>query len=593
MRRILSALFLIFLALVCILFGSGLIYARPIQLKIISGVGGSAGIISGPLSIIGITPTGGNFTPGIQNGVVATINVTLSNGGSFSAAGGTLSITGTNSGGFHISGTSLLQSSASGGTAAGTYNDFTIRATLVSAINSPQDQAQSWTTPPPSGGYVSYSASCGTANGDSGSNITVDYSQTCASMPPIGQSVTAEQGLYAGSTETTTMKAMPTAYERTLWGPWCWSVGSNNNNFRCQDTFYGGDQILDSIVLDGAIPIVSLTPGYAVAGAWESMCESIFACSATEFIEVVRQGLVHLASAYPNIRYITDGNEPDFNGWSMAEIVEHHRRVWIAIGQANGQLGSQHFFSGGPDPAFCGSFDFNTYIRDSLAAGTGFDFISYHNYGSATIMGCQGSIQSALAANGLSSHLLQINTESSLQGSELTVHKAAFHYVDAWYGPLANNLNILPTIWDKQEDYLSYESPFVSCSSLCLGPGYNAAKIMGKHRANRVNPSAITGPVSSFHPIATADSRGAAISLGAFGATGTFTVNLNNLPAAFATGTFTWQEFLLDNSHGNYMAGDFNLPMVASGSNGAASSWSHSVTISDADSVLIFVLLPQ
>jgi hypothetical protein len=134
----------IFLALVCILFGSGLIYARPIQLKIISGVGGSAGIISGPLSIIGITPTGGNFTPGIQNGVVATINVTLSNGGSFSAAGGTLSITGTNSGGFHISGNQLLQSSGATGTAAGTYSDFSVRATLASAVNSPQDQTQSW-----------------------------------------------------------------------------------------------------------------------------------------------------------------------------------------------------------------------------------------------------------------------------------------------------------------------------------------------------------------------------------------------------------------------------------------------------------------
>src|ERR1700741_935491 len=58
----------------------------------------------------------------------------MSDGSAFS---GTLSITGTNAGGFHLSGNSL-QEKASGGTPAGTYNDFNIVATQSTASNSPQ-----------------------------------------------------------------------------------------------------------------------------------------------------------------------------------------------------------------------------------------------------------------------------------------------------------------------------------------------------------------------------------------------------------------------------------------------------------------------
>jgi hypothetical protein len=85
-------------------------------------------------SIQGIALSNSTFTPNVANGTVGTVSVTMSDGSAFP---GTLSITGTNSGGFHLSG-NTMQEKASGGTLAGSYNDFNIVATQAGATNSPQ-----------------------------------------------------------------------------------------------------------------------------------------------------------------------------------------------------------------------------------------------------------------------------------------------------------------------------------------------------------------------------------------------------------------------------------------------------------------------
>jgi hypothetical protein len=81
--------------------------------------------------------SGASFTHGTPNAVVATLQVNMSNTyWAFPTPPGVLSISGTNSGGFVICNLNQICQSAIG-TAAGTYNDFSITATLHGMYNSP------------------------------------------------------------------------------------------------------------------------------------------------------------------------------------------------------------------------------------------------------------------------------------------------------------------------------------------------------------------------------------------------------------------------------------------------------------------------
>ena len=453
------------------------------------------------------------------------------------------------------------------------------------------------------------SGTCQNANADSGSGIiTVNYATTCGPMPPVAGYLTTINP-YNHTSQSAQMQAMGAVGERTFWLPACWSTGPGTFNFTngtCNPGDYGDDGVLNNIQADGAVPIIGFGGGPNIPASWEARCQPpsgpTIPCSDTEFQNILIGGLQHLATAFPAITLIHDANEPDCNGggngcyngaFQMSTIVQLSHDIAVAVNTVNAQLGTKHFLHGGPDPAFCQYFDMDGFVAGLVAAGTPPDFISYHIYPQTDLMDCVNKVKSALSNHGLDPNLLQICTECSTTGAIAgTAQQAAWYASDYWYATLANNLNARQYQWDRQQGYL--DNPFNGCNAAnCVGEAYNAALIFHKHKANRISPSAVTGQASIYHPVATSDASGVALSLSTYQTTGTVTINLNNLPAAFSNAAFTWQEFLVSGSTSNWQAGNpanGALQTVASGTNPGASSWTHSVTISDPNTVLIFVL---
>jgi hypothetical protein len=453
------------------------------------------------------------------------------------------------------------------------------------------------------------SGACQNANADSGSGITVNYATTCGVMPPVAGYLTSINP-YNGTSQGSQMQAAGFVGERTFWVPSCWSTGPGTFNFQngtCNPGDYGDDGVLDNIIsVDGAVPYISVGGGTNVGGGWEAKCSPgsgpAVPCNHTEYQNVLIGGLQHLASAFPSVTLIEDLNEPDCNGggngcdngaWPLSTVVDLSPDLGVAINTVNAQLGTKHFLHGGPNPAFCQYFDIDGWVAGLVSAGTPPDFVSYHLYPQTDLTQCIQKVQSALANHGLSTNLLQVCSECSTDNSITgTAPQAAWFASNYWYATLANNFNARQYQWDRQQGYL--DNPFNGCSAAnCVGEAYNAALIFHKHKANRISPSAITGQASIYHPVATSDASGVALSLSTYQTTGTVTINLNNLPAAFSGAAFTWQEFLVSDSTSNWQAGNpanGALQTVASGTNPGASSWTHSVTISDPNTVLIFVL---
>ena len=439
---------------------------------------------------------------------------------------------------------------------------------------------------------------CGSPNADSGTDITVDYSQGCTAMPPqLSAYVSTVQMMpFSGQAgvpiSNANMKALGMKLERTFWGPSCWSVAAGNNNFNCNPTGYGGDQMLNSITADGATPVVGMGGGVNNPGAsWETLCTWIgsdkLPCNANEQIQIWVSGLNHLVSAYPNIRYIESANEPDYGGWQISTTEEQYRRLASAVTQVNTALGTKHFLLGGPVWANCYS-DTASFVAYVKANSLPLDWISYHAYND-TVTNCANKVNSAAASQGVTGvpHLVTEYGDISIEGTQ---QEAAYVAQDYYY-LLADNLGaqVMPFPWERTT-YVDF-----SRVDARVGPEYNEAMMFHMHKATRITPSAIIGPASSFHPIATKDSTGVALTLSTYGAAGSFNVHLNNLPTAFSAGPFTWTEYLMDSTHGNCYANCVNngaLPIVASGSNPAASSFNLAVAMNDPNAMLMLVLTP-
>ena len=434
---------------------------------------------------------------------------------------------------------------------------------------------------------------CGSPNADSGTDITVDYSQGCSvwnnQMYSGLSTVNALPG--ADGATTTNAQAIPIKLQRTFWMPHCWSTSSTTQVYYCSPANYGGDDLLDTIIANGSQPVLDLEVWPNIGGDWEAKCtvgngEQI-PCDANENIQVYVTGLTHIASKYPNIRYIEGAvNESDGGNWALSSVEEVSRRIAVAVNQVNTTLGSKHFLIGGPAYADCYG-DILDYVNYMKANAPVFDFITYHGYYD-TLTNCAVWVATTAGLQNYQEFVTEWGDYNG--GLEGTQPEAAYVAAD-YYGILTHNLDntIVGFPWERNV-YLAFHGVDAQ-----VGPEYNVDWMLSKHKATRISPSAVTGPASKFHPIATKDSTGVALSLSTFGSTGSFTVHLNNLPAAFQAATFTWQEYLTDSTHGNCYsncAGNGAAPLVASGSNPAESSFNLAVAMNDPNAMLMLILTP-
>jgi hypothetical protein len=463
---------------------------------------------------------------------------------------------------------------------------------IISTVLAAQFPITITVTPITSGGP------CGSPNADSGTDISIDYSQGCTAYPAQLSAYVSTVNMMPFSGQSgvpisnANMKALGMKLQRTFWGPSCWSVAPGNNNFNCEPNGYGGDPILNSISNDGSIPVIAMGGGVNNPGAsWETLCvwtgTDKLPCNVNEQVQLWVTGLNHLLSAYPNIQYIESANEPDYGGWNIATTEEQYRRLSLAVTQVNNAIGSKHFLLGGPAWANCYS-DTASFVAYVNANSLPLDFISYHAYYD-TVTNCANVVKNAAASQGAGNvqHLVTEYGDIPIEGTQ---QEAAYVAQDYYY-LLADNLGaqVLPFPWERTTyvDFSQVDSQ--------VGPEYNEAMMFHMHKGQRISPTAITGPASKYHPIATKDTTGVALTLSTYGSTGSFNVHLNNLPAAFTGGTFTWTEYLMDSTHGNCYANCANngaLPTIASGSNPAASSFNLPVNMGDPNAMLMLVLTP-
>jgi hypothetical protein len=116
---------------------------------------------------------------------------------------------------------------------------------------------------------------------------------------------------------------------------------------------------------------------------------------------------------------------------------------------------------------------------------------------------------------------------------------------------------------------------------------------MHLQRANIVPYSSIMGD-ASLSPIASMDSNGAAVMLISTGG-GNVSVTMNNLPAAFSGGSFTFHEYLIDPTHSNYPFSTTNggqLQTVQTVNKPAASSFSTTLSLAAQSIVLVELTSP-
>jgi hypothetical protein len=434
---------------------------------------------------------------------------------------------------------------------------------------------------------------CGAPNPDTGGDISVDYSQGCSAWNTnFWSGIATVKFPGAAGAANGNAQAIPIKFQRTFWSPNCWSTGPGTQNYYCNPGGYGGDDLLDIIHNMRSSAVLDLEVGGNIGGNWEQKClvgnggDENIPCNANEHIQVYVDGLTHLAQKYPEIRYIEGAeNEPEGRHWALSTVEEITRRAIVAANQVNAALGSKHFLVGGPAYEDCRS-DIVDYVADLKANGTPVDFITFHAYHD-TLTNC---VLWNAGKPGLT-NLPEFVTEwgGYNEGLENAFGEAAFVAQD-YYGILTNNLDNI-TYGFAWED-LSYVD-FWPGNDAQVGPEYNVDKMLSMHKAQRISPSAVTGPASNFHPIATKDGIGVALSLSTYGATGSFNVHLNNLPAAFSAATFTWTEYLIDSTHGNCYADCSNnghMPIVGSGSNPASSSFSLPINMNDGNAMLLLVL---
>jgi Glycosyl hydrolases family 39 len=449
--------------------------------------------------------------------------------------------------------------------------------------------------------------------------VSINYSQTGNVLVRLNQNVSTIQASN-GPQDDQLVKNLGMRLERTFWSPAVWAqAGPGQYNFTAANPFtgsgfvpvrdWGADSpMLDNIIAQGAQPVIS----FSGEPVWDASSSGVtgqlddLPVNTSEYQQLVKDGLNHLRSKYPGIRYIEVWNEPDNDNMTPAQYEAFYQSVAQAVQAVNASLpsGQLPFLIGGPAVYQPTSALMSSFISFVKAQNVELDFLSWHEYGGNVWSDAQ-ALQSKLSSAGLNPNLPQFVTEWGFTSANETsaptpsqLMSSATYISQGWTELETDGLASVVTPFPFSEDdyvgfYRSMLLPYQqNPEDGQVFPLYNVYQMMAMQKNTLVASSGISGGTTSLFPLATEDSSGVALML-TNTAGSTVTVNFNNLPSAFQQGAFQLTEYLVDGTHSNwaYNQSTATLQQVADASESAASSFSTTVTMAQ-DSVVLLVLTP-
>jgi hypothetical protein len=447
--------------------------------------------------------------------------------------------------------------------------------------------------------------------------VSIDYSQTGTTFVPLHQNVSTIE-ISNGPQDDQLIGNLGMKLERTFWSPAVWAQTEGTYNFTAENPFpsvgpqgrdWGSDSpMLDNIIAQGAQPVINFNgepswdaSGNTVADELNDLPNPL----TPQYQQLVEDGLNHLRSKYPGIRYIEVWNEPD-NSLTTLQYESLYSAVAAAVKNVNASYPSAPFLIGGPVVYNLYSSnvsvpEFLSYVKSN---GLELDFVSWHEYG-GNIWSDAQTMQGYLSAAGLSSTLPQFISEWGYTSENDTnsptaglLAQGAAYIAQGWSQLETLGLaNIVTPFPFAENDYALYSrsmlAPYqVTTTDGLVFPLYNVYRMMSMQKGNLVGSSGLSGGTSSLSLLATKDTTGVALML-TNTAGSSVTVNMNNLPAVFQAGAFQLQEYVVDPTHSNYAnnANAASLQEVVNATESASSSFSTTISMAQ-NSVVMLVLTP-
>jgi hypothetical protein len=452
--------------------------------------------------------------------------------------------------------------------------------------------------------------------------ITANYSVTGNAYSPVYRSASTIQ-LSNGPLDNQLIKNVGVKLERTFWGPMTWAQSEGTYNWYAEnpcttcgpttgpaDRDWGADQVLDDIIARGATPVITLA-GYPTWDATDGT-ELLTGppSSYTAYETLVEAGLNHLRSKYPNIQYILVSNEPDANGFTVTTFISTYQAVQTAVQAVNASLpaGALPFLLGGPSTTSPSVSFMTQFIEAVNSNNLELDFLDWHLYGGsgADIATDAASLRTLLSENGLDENMPQFVTEWGYTANNDTptpsasdVMSAATYIAQGWISleQSSSVYNLVTPFPFSEDDYAGYARsvlvPYqVNTEDAQVYPLYNVYQMMTMQKANQAE--LVSGSTSSVSALPTVDSTGVAMMVVNTTSGGsTVTLDMDDLPSAFQSGSFTFSEYLVDGTHSNwaYSTSESTLQQVANATESSASTFSTSISMAQ-NSIVLVVLTP-
>jgi hypothetical protein len=347
---------------------------------------------------------------------------------------------------------------------------------------------------------------------------------------------------------------------------WAASQGSYSYGFY--------DSIIDEIESYGATPYISMD----TVPLWLSVGGNEFGppVDYDAFEDMIFDGITHFKSRYPDLVYIEAWNEPDLNV-SYIDVSTYgliYERFANAVNRVNSTLPSNvpQLKVGGPT-----NYRFNdVYIQgflDIVAANNyTLDFVVWHDYQHrrepSFFESSTNQVRSWLSSRGLSAEIAISEWNIRLETGEVTdavtsARIAAFAAVGNYYWMEAGVET--PMFWvtrhsRSESQYLSQLGP----TRGTVRPFYNVLEMLSMMKNTRVSATSNGFNADGYgvNAIASQDSSGVSVMLWNYQHTNAnnynVTLNLNNLPSEFTSGSIQVERYLVSENTSNYYANSGN-----------------------------------
>ncbi len=443
-------------------------------------------------------------------------------------------------------------------------------------------------------------------------NVTVDASVMQGALSRYEQ---YDNIVYAvGSLDNENLKDLKLKEIRVFVQPSNWSLSEGVYDFSARYSR------LDAIIAAAAAPVIQLggTPQWL---ADTSYSNGVYSGSDppkdyNKYQTMIKDGLEHYKTRYPNLEYIMPWNEPDAT-WNPATITptiyyEIYKRTANAITQVNAMnLPGPTLKIGGPSVSNGSSLDawmpgFLDYVKNNNIQ---IDFVDWHDYlhpnNPSGLKSDADKVRGWLSSRGMSKpiYIGEWNWQPGSYNWEVPqtassrARTAAFIAVADYYwlqGGVAKPYHWLIRTADADEAKSQLGS-----SDGIVYPFYNTLKMMSMLKQTRV--SAVSDGVASsglgVGSIGTSDNTGIAVLLWNYQNQGSVSqdtiININNLPSIFSGKNIQYERYLVDATHSNYEYNSLKDKLELVESQTLSPRTSHSATINmAANSVSLIILTP-